>query len=148
MKTPYHLKQSINYSVIEDVFIRKRFLWLKNKVLDCYLKSPQDGLKFYLTERSHSPVLLTGIGLSCLFISQPTRAFPIHYLMGTLVECLYLLLLAQSFHGFSFQTVLGDYHCPLSNFWDGSALLFVSWFWVWDAWRSGLRMLQCRHPTI
>ena len=26
---------------------------------------------------------------------------------------------------FSFQTVLGDYHCPLSNFWDGSALLFT-----------------------
>ena len=58
-------------------------------------------------------------------ISQPTRAFPIHYLMGTLVECLYLLLLAQSFHGFSFQTVLADYHCPLSQFL-GRPLLYFS----------------------
>ena len=45
--------------------------------------------------------------------------------MGTLVECLYLLLLAQSFHGFSFQTVLDDY--PLSLFpIFGTALLYFS----------------------
>ena len=44
--------------------------------------------------------------------------------MGTPIECLYLLLLAQSFHGFSFQTVLGDHHCPLSIF--GTALLYFS----------------------
>ena len=30
---------------------RKEPIWLKNKVLDCYPKSPPDGAKFYLTER-------------------------------------------------------------------------------------------------
>ena len=50
--------------------------------------------------------------------------FPSIILWGTLVECLYLLLFAQSIHGLPFQIILADYHCPLSNFWDSSALFF------------------------
>ncbi len=44
--------------------------------------------------------------------------------MGTLIECFYLLLFAQSFHGLPFQTFLVDNHCPLPIF--GTALLYFS----------------------
>ena len=70
-------------------------------------QKPPDGPKFYLTERF--PFFCSSYWnwpfLSFSYLSL--QGISIHYLMGTLVECLYLLLLAQSFHGFSFQTVLG-----------------------------------------
>ena len=72
---------------------RKEPIWLKNKVLDCYPKSPPDGAKFYLTERFLFSCSSYWNWPFLSFISQPTRAFPIHYLMGTPIECLYLLYL-------------------------------------------------------
>ena len=46
--------------------------------------------------------------------------------LGTLIECFYLFIFAQSFHGLPFQTFLVDHHCPLSHFWDRLALFFAS----------------------
>ena len=57
--------------------------------------------------------------------------FPSIILFGnTCLSVFTFVLLAQSFHGFSFQTVLGDYHCPLSNFLGRLCFTFHWLIWV------------------
>lgn len=68
--------------------------------------------------------------------------------MGTLIECFYLFIFAQSFHGLPFQTFLVDHHCPLSHFWDRLALFFASWFWCQTFEKSVLWKLLSKLPTI
>ncbi len=44
-------------------------------------------------------------------------------------------LFAESFHGFSFQIILADYHCSFPIF--GTALLYsFTWLIWWDGWRN------------
>ena len=58
--------------------------------------------------------------------------FPSIILWEHLLSVFTFFILAQSFHGFSFQTVLDDYHCPLSHFWDGLCFTFHWLIWVSD----------------
>ena len=59
--------------------------------------------------------------------------FPSIILWEHLLSVFTFFLLAQSFHGFSFQTVLGDYHLPSFQFLGRLCFTFHWLIWVSDA---------------